>query len=92
VLTIASAKLQAVTTLLAKLKEDLDKIIMLPHRQHVVSMSSEMEADAKDAERDAALEELKVYGRDPLNADPIFTKDVRLPIVSAIKWPRTHLG
>ncbi|KAI1355345.1 guanine nucleotide exchange factor [Xylaria sp. FL0043] len=26
-------------------------------------------------QRDAALEELKVYGRDPVNADPIFTKE-----------------
>ncbi|KAI0521474.1 guanine nucleotide exchange factor [Xylaria bambusicola] len=26
-------------------------------------------------QRDAALEELKIYGRDPRNADPIFTKD-----------------
>lgn len=30
-------------------------------------------------ERDAALEELKVYGRDPKNADPIFTKEVSRP-------------
>jgi hypothetical protein len=29
------------------------------------------------SELDAALEELKVYGRDPRNADPIFTKEVR---------------
>lgn len=28
------------------------------------------------AERDALLEQLKVYGRDPANADPIFTKGV----------------
>lgn len=28
------------------------------------------------AERDAALEELKVYGRDPTNAEPIYTKEV----------------
>lgn len=28
------------------------------------------------AERDALLEQLKVYGRDPTNADPIFTKRV----------------
>jgi hypothetical protein len=27
--------------------------------------------------RDADLAELKVYGRDPRDADPIFTKDVR---------------
>ncbi|KAK1782097.1 guanine nucleotide exchange factor [Copromyces sp. CBS 386.78] len=51
------AKLQAVTTLVNKLTEDLGS----------KSLSSE--------ERDKALEELKVYGRDPRNADPIFTKE-----------------
>lgn len=28
------------------------------------------------AERDAALDELKIYGRDPSYSDPIFTKEV----------------
>lgn len=28
-----------------------------------------------DTERDALLEQVKVYGRDPTNADPIFTKE-----------------
>lgn len=28
------------------------------------------------ADRDLALEELKIYGRDPKDADPIFTKEV----------------
>ena len=27
-------------------------------------------------ERDSYLEQLKIFGRDPTNADPIFTKDV----------------
>ncbi|KAJ4394081.1 hypothetical protein N0V93_003298 [Gnomoniopsis smithogilvyi] len=31
--------------------------------------------DLTSEDRDAALEELKVYGRDPRNADPIFTKE-----------------
>ncbi|KAH0530039.1 hypothetical protein TsFJ059_004715 [Trichoderma semiorbis] len=51
------AKLKAVTELVNKLTEDLEKASLLP----------------KD--RDEALEELKIYGRDPRNADPIFTKD-----------------
>lgn len=51
------AKLKAVTELVNKLAEDLDKASLLP----------------KD--RDEALEELKIYGRDPRNADPIFTKE-----------------
>ncbi|KUI58140.1 Synembryn-A [Cytospora mali] len=33
------------------------------------------EKDLTTEQRDALLEELKVYGRDPRNADPIFTKD-----------------
>ncbi|KAL7939178.1 guanine nucleotide exchange factor [Trichoderma chlorosporum] len=51
------AKLKAVTDLVKKLTEDLDKDSLL----------------SKD--RDEALEELKIYGRDPRNADPIFTKE-----------------
>ncbi|KAK3495881.1 guanine nucleotide exchange factor [Neurospora crassa] len=50
------AKLQAVTTLVNKLTEDLKSKSLSPE------------------ERDKALEELKVYGRDPRSADPIFTK------------------
>ncbi|ORY57142.1 guanine nucleotide exchange factor [Pseudomassariella vexata] len=50
-------KLNAVTELMGKLKQDLDTISLLPHQ------------------RDAVLEELKIYGRDPKNADPIYTKD-----------------
>ncbi|OHE96711.1 guanine nucleotide exchange factor synembryn [Colletotrichum orchidophilum] len=51
------AKLEAVTSLMSKLGEDLKKPTLLPHQ------------------RDAALEELKIYGRDPTNADPIFTQE-----------------
>ncbi|KAK2606387.1 hypothetical protein QQS21_003206 [Conoideocrella luteorostrata] len=51
------AKLQAVTDLVNKLSDDLERISLLP----------------KD--RNDALEELKIYGRDPNYADPIFTTD-----------------
>ncbi|KAK6603242.1 guanine nucleotide exchange factor synembryn [Botrytis cinerea] len=51
------AKLTDVTKIVESLKEDLEKISLLPHQ------------------RDALLEQLKVYGRDPTNADPIFTKE-----------------
>jgi hypothetical protein len=37
-------------------------------------------------ERDAALEELKVYGRDPNYADPIFTKEVRRSFGGVIRY------
>ncbi|KAL7821874.1 guanine nucleotide exchange factor [Trichoderma gracile] len=52
-----AAKLKAVTELVNKLSEDLDKGSLSPKDQ------------------DEALEELKIYGRDPRNADPIFTKE-----------------
>ncbi|KAK1755223.1 guanine nucleotide exchange factor [Echria macrotheca] len=50
------AKLNAVSSLLDKLAQDLESN-KLPQN-----------------ERDAALEELKIYGRDPRNSDPIFTR------------------
>ncbi|KAG6014719.1 hypothetical protein E4U54_004945 [Claviceps lovelessii] len=52
---VGAAKLQAVTDLVNKLSDDIEKISLLP----------------KD--RNDALEELKIYGRDPQDADPIFT-------------------
>ncbi|KAI0473921.1 guanine nucleotide exchange factor [Xylariaceae sp. FL0804] len=51
------AKLTAVTRLVAKLTEDLEKVNLFT------------------PERDALLEELKIYGRDPRDAGPIFTKE-----------------
>jgi hypothetical protein len=35
------------------------------------------------AERDAILEQVKVYGRDPANSDPIFTKEVSPKLIGA---------
>ena len=62
--------------LLDKLTLDLEKICMLPHREQDV----EVDVDSTrltDIERDAALEQLKLYGRDPVDAEPIFTQKVR---------------
>lgn len=40
------------------------------------SLTQDLEkVDLNSDKRDAALEELKLHGRDPRNADPIFTKD-----------------
>lgn len=47
-------KLEDVTSLLEKLRVDLERKNLHPHQ------------------RDAALEQLKVYGRNPDDADPIF--------------------
>ncbi|KAJ0373243.1 hypothetical protein COL26b_008602 [Colletotrichum chrysophilum] len=52
-----NAKLEAVTSLMNKLGEDLKSVSLLPQQ------------------RDAALEELKIYGRDPRDAGPIFTPE-----------------
>ncbi|KPM43346.1 hypothetical protein AK830_g3184 [Neonectria ditissima] len=42
----------------------------------VKKLSDDLEAiSLLPKDRDLALEELKIYGRDPTNADPIFTKD-----------------
>ncbi|KAF9878645.1 guanine nucleotide exchange factor synembryn [Colletotrichum karsti] len=51
------AKLDAVTSIINRLGEDLEK------------------AHLEQQQRDAILEELKIYGRDPRNADPIFTSE-----------------
>ncbi|KAL0935062.1 guanine nucleotide exchange factor synembryn [Colletotrichum truncatum] len=51
------AKLEAVTSLISKLGDDLKSHALLPQQ------------------RDAALEELKIYGRDPRDAGPIFTPE-----------------
>ncbi|KAK0618385.1 guanine nucleotide exchange factor [Bombardia bombarda] len=51
----ASAKLQAVTTIVNRLTNDLES------------------SNLSTQQRDTLLEELKVHGRDPRDADPIFT-------------------
>lgn len=66
-----------------KLASDLQQINLLPHRMHIslpypYSYSYTIAiafTHSPSAERDAHLEQVKVYGRDPTNADPIFTKE-----------------
>jgi hypothetical protein len=55
-----------------KLASDLQTISLLPHREYT---SNNYAPDLTSAERDAILEQVKVYGRDPENSDPIFTKE-----------------
>jgi len=57
------------------LSSDLEKVKLLPHRKHEVQSGMEGQA-MTEVERDAHLEQLKLYGRDPTNSDPIFTKEV----------------
>lgn len=75
------------TRLLDKLAADLDKPCMLPHRENSeldkglavseLSLSDHEAGFLTDAERDAALTQLKTYGSDPKDADPLFTSKVR---------------
>ena len=69
-------KLKEVTRLLGILSSDLEKVNLLPHRKHDAQSDTEEQA-MTEAERDACLEQLKVYGRDPNYSDPIFTKEAR---------------
>ncbi|ODA81511.1 hypothetical protein RJ55_00010 [Drechmeria coniospora] len=56
-LATGPVKLKAVTDLVDKLTDDLERATLLPQ------------------ERNNALEDLKIYSRDPRDADPIFTKN-----------------
>ena len=49
----------------------------MPHREQNLSAYETGMLTLITAERNAALEQLKVFGRNPVNAEPIFTKDVR---------------
>ncbi|OBT63115.1 hypothetical protein VE03_07461 [Pseudogymnoascus sp. 23342-1-I1] len=73
-LQTGAAKLADVKRLMEKLTLDLEKICMLPHREQ----DEEVDVHSTrltDIERDAALEQLKLYGRDPVDAEPIFTPE-----------------
>lgn len=60
---------------MGKLASDLQRISLLPHRKEPGD-AEVLPAGLTCSERDAILEQLKVLGRDPTNADPIFTKEV----------------
>jgi hypothetical protein len=67
-----AAKLEDVTRIMGKLASDLHTINLLPHRAYLQSPG---DLPLTSAERDELLQQLKVYGRDPTNSDPIFTKE-----------------
>jgi hypothetical protein len=71
------AKLSAVKKLLEKLTEDLNSNSLQPQGRFQYAKSFGRLVTKFGVERDASLEELKVYGRDPSYAAPIFTKEVR---------------
>lgn len=69
------AKMDQVTKLMEILSSDLSHVNLLPHRQHSLPIVERV-LRLTLVERDAHLEQLKVLGREPANADPIFTKQV----------------
>ena len=85
------------TRLLDKLTADLDKPCMLPHRENSeldnglavseLSLSDHEAGFLTDAERDAALTQLKTYGSDPKDADPLFTSKVCTLSTQGCSWP-----
>ena len=65
------------TKLLEKLQDDIHRPSLLPHRECDLRHPHIDGIDVMHAtERDAALEQLKVYGRNADYADPIFTNEV----------------
>ena len=82
------AKLDQVTKLMETLTSDLSHVNLLPHRQHSLP-TEEYVLKLTPAERDANLEQLKILGREPANADPIFTKQVSC--VRSAAWLETDL-
>lgn len=73
-----TAKLEAVTKLLRKLTADLEKNDLTTDRELTGPISLWATVLTRAVERDAMLEELKVYGRDFRDADPIFEKEVSI--------------
>jgi hypothetical protein len=74
-----TAKLDEITALLDKLQLDLDKHTLTPQRK---TFSSSIMKHAtglllRKIEREATLAELKIYGRNADDSDPIYTKEVR---------------
>lgn len=77
------AKLAVVGGLINKLRDDAKNSTLtttrtyklLPHFSSAYYGKQYRLTDLS-IERDAALEELKVYGRDPRYADPLFARDV----------------
>ena len=73
---VVIAKLEDVTKILTNLKTDLDSPKLSPQRMPPQQIRQHASRTESLLERRQQLEQLKVYGRDPTNADPIFTQDV----------------
>lgn len=73
------AKLDEVTFLMESLRIDAKENNLDPSREYDVLIQVPVRSGALTpelSERSARLEQVKIHGRDPKNADPIFTKEV----------------
>jgi hypothetical protein len=68
------AKLDDVTRILSTLEADLDAPKLSPPR--TLPPKHHTSATHPYTEQQQLLEQLKIYGRDPTNSDPIFTENV----------------
>lgn len=74
-LNYTQAKLAAVSNILAELRKDAENPTLSPSSMARYPLGKSPTDGL--TERDALLDELKIYGRDPRNADPIFTHEVQ---------------
>jgi hypothetical protein len=72
------AKLKEVSRLLDQLSLDLKEDKLSPSRKFTFRKKTSEDGLLTGIERDQSLEQLKVFGRDPAYADPIFAKEVGL--------------
>ena len=68
-------KLRRVAKLVKDLRADLKEVNFLPHGQNPCIGRPKAPTNT-NIERNAAMEQLKVFGRSAANADPIFTQEV----------------
>jgi len=69
-------KLQRVGKLVEELRDDFEYINLLPHGEYTGIITPKRSNSWLEQERNATMEQLKVFGRNPENADPIFTPQV----------------
>jgi hypothetical protein len=80
-------KLEMVSKLVEMLRADMKEVNLLPHRMQAIYLPGGKKKKKKNViltstiERNAALEQLKIFGRNPQNADPLFTPEVSVLVV-----------
>ena len=71
--------MQRVAAILAELREDVEKHQLSQESMFITNHGLVLPTRLiQVVERESLLEELKIYGRDVNNSDPIYTKDVSI--------------